>query len=359
MKPSSKDALRVGIVLALALLVVSFLGMARASFALTDTIWFASSGIVENQEKLTTTFSAGRIMLRGQAAFKMGNFLGAELGARYAQGPIQFRARSSFNKKGFAKAVGTATLEISGLSLTGFTNVGVKRAARSVLNATVTGGAFVVHGVALFQAATVTGLFSTVSYVKTFDCGSLSSTTRFSGRNFTEERFVLTASKDGLELGHTWVFTPNGWVGGLITANQNLGVTHLIGTVSWGLKGVEEGKLSFRTLIHEFRVRSTLRFNSAQVTSWSSLAWIKKGHIEWQGILLATQNGAQGRIAVSTSLSHVWFGSTLEFTQVGLQKVILEAAMAVGVIKVQSGLTFGRKGLSAELQVEGRWNVGS
>lgn len=151
MKPSSKDALRVGVVLALSLLVVSFLGMARTSFALSDTIWFASSGIVDNQEELTATFSAGRVMLRGQAAFKIGNFLGAELGVRYARGPIQFRARSFFNKRGFAKAVGTATLEISSLSLTGSTNVGVKRAARSVLNATVTGGPFVVHGVAFFR----------------------------------------------------------------------------------------------------------------------------------------------------------------------------------------------------------------
>lgn len=358
MKPFAKDGLRAGMFFVLLLLVVSSLGMARTTFTLSDAIWFASSGTVENREEFGALFSTGGFMFHSQATFNMDNFLGAELGAKYAQGLALFRARSSFNKEGFTKATGTLAIKASNFSLAGSANVGLTGIEKGILNATLNVGPFDMQGVVLFQRTTLTASFATVSYAKAFDCGNLTSTAQFSGRRFSEEKLVLTTSRDGFELGNTWVFTTNGWAGGVITASRNLSLVHLTSSLSWGLRGVEEAALGFRALVNDFQTSSTLKFNSEGCTRWSSLVRIKQGNVKWQGSLLAAQNRVQGRIKATASFDHVALGGTFEFTHSGLQRVILEATKEIRTIKVHAGLTFTADGVSAEFTVEGQWNVG-
>lgn len=359
MKAYAKDGLRACMFLLLFLVVASSLGMARTSFNLSNTIWFALSAKVENREEIGASFSTGGLTLHGQAAFNMDSFLNSELGAKYAQGPATLRASSSFDKEGFRKATGMLTIKASNFSLAGSTNIGLTGIEKSTLNAAVSVGPFGVQGIALFRQTAVTALFATVSYAKTFDFGSFISTTQFSGTTFTEESFVLTTAGNGFELGHTWVFTTDGWAGGLITVSRDLSVVHLTSSLSWGLRGIEEGELGFRALVNDFQTSSTLKFDSEGVTRWSLLVRTKLGNVKWQGSFLASKNGVQGRIKATANLDHVSFGGTLEFTHFGLQRVILESITELRMIKVHGGLTLTSEGVSAEFTLEGQWNVGS
>lgn len=354
MRPFIEYGLRVGVFLVVSLLAVSPLGMAQSSLSLTDTVRFDSLGLLENREGIGALFTMGKLVLSGQAAFKMDYFQGATLGTRFAQGPVQFRSRASFDQMGFKKGKGEATIKINGLSLAGSTTLGLKGLKKSVFKANMNVGSFVVQGMALFQATTVTGLFSTVSYAKTFGCWNLASTTRFAGSDFTRETFALTTSREGLKLGNTWIVTSKGWTGGLITVDGNFGLLHLTSTASWDLKGIEEGQLDLRALLNELQVKSTLKFNREGVTSWSALAQLKQKNTILQGALFATGSGLQGRLQASTAINGIHVQSELVFTNTGFRRASTGIETQIGGVEISGSVAFSPQGFTGEMKVEVR-----
>lgn len=336
----------------LPLLILSPPGLAQLSLDLADTIGFDSSGSLDNREEIGVTLTVDKFNLSSQATFAMEHFQEASVMAKVALGNVDFNVHTSFDQDGFKRGSFRTRLRAKGLSLEGVTTFGLEGLGQGKLKADLKLGQLILRSMAFLQAATPTGLTTTISYRRNFSGYHLSSVTYFNWLNLTSETLVLRVLMGDLALENSWMITSRGWTGDVFQVDSDLGMLHLAGLTSWGPRGLEEGKVELRAIINMLQMKSTLRFNTEGFTSWSSLVRATLRDFDLKGTLFLTDKGFQGKFKASTTIDNVAFQSELKFTKAGLQRVTLKGITEIGIINLSSTLSFSPRGLSGEVRVE-------